>query len=396
MTRCKSKSFGLCLSTSLRLGLLVGLALVSVRMSWASDNTLLGPGSGGWADGQISLLPPVDAGPYDLTDNPPTAPSLLPFIKAPGVMLTSYQDEPPVPPGNAGNQQNGNQEKQPLGQKPVDNSEVFLRSETVLLEPGQWEMDYGFEYVWHDALGLTVLPGPAIALERVRLRQLFVPMAFRFGLTERIQPFINVPWGGAEFERDNVLTSNTDTDFGIGDVSAGFSYLLCSHEDKGVDWILNTGFTAPTGTSPFGNFNAINNFASLGQGFWAINANLNWVRSIDPCVLFGGVGWSHEFDSEEMGFNINPGEIFTYQFGMGFAVNDNITLSTLFQGQWQERFQVDDVTIPNSSQEPFSIRMEMTIVYSKRCIIEPFVRFGLDVDAPQADFGVVITRRSCN
>jgi hypothetical protein len=110
-------------------------------------------------------------------------------------------------------------------------------------------------------------------------------------------------------------------------------------------------------------------------------------------VLYGAVGYSHEFSRDFLGIHYRPGEIFNYRFGVGFAVNDRITLSTalinLIQGTWSAAGE----SLPASSQEPMTIRLAMTVSASRRFIVEPFVTFGLNDDAPEADLGVILTRR---
>jgi len=179
-------------------------------------------------------------------------------------------------------------------------------------------------------------------------------------------------------------------------VSAGFSYLLAEHSQCTPDIILQCGFTAPTGANPFKGLLDVTTFGdvpSLGIGTWAVTTNLSFVKEVDPVVMFGGIGYTHEFETTIDGQQIRPGEIATYQFGVGYAVNDIITFSTVFQGAVQTSMKVNDDWIGNSSREPFAIQLAMTVALSPCSFVEPFIRYGLDSDAPQADFGVYMIRQ---
>jgi hypothetical protein len=305
--------------------------------------------------------------------------------------FVEYAAQPPVPPDQASPMLSTDR---PLGEAPEDISQYFLRSITVLLAPGEWELDYGLEYLWQDAPTVIQLPDTSYAFERNRLRQLVVPLALRYGLTERIEPYVFMPVGFAHAERSSPLEDEFDTVGGIGDITFGVNYLLREGYDCLPDIILGVSATAPTGVDPF---DPADEVASLGNGFWRVSAELNFVRAIDPVVIFGGIGYAHEFEAQHLGVQIQPGEIFFYQFGAGWSVNDAITFSAVFQGAYQGRWEVDDAPLFDSTTEPFTMRFAMTASLSPCVIIEPFVRFGLNQDqtndSPEVNFGVILTRR---
>ena len=137
------------------------------------------------------------------------------------------------------------------------------------------------------------------------------------------------------------------------------------------------------------------------------SANLTFIKVYDPAVVFGSIGYSHLFartfgDDPLNRADVTPGEQFNYSLGMGFAINDRLTLSTAFFGTYQTTTVINRVTtippaaplITNSSfnLEPFQVRLALTAVVSPVKIIEPFVSFGLNADAPEADFGITWTR----
>jgi hypothetical protein len=104
------------------------------------------------------------------------------------------------------------------------------------------------------------------------------------------------------------------------------------------------------------------------------------------------VGYRHFFGRQFFGGELEPGEEFNYVFGAGFAINDSITLSTTFRGAYLSATEFDDLELPSSELEPFTLRFAATATCGDCYIVEPFVTMGLNDDAPEAQFGVVYTR----
>jgi hypothetical protein len=276
-----------------------------------------------------------------------------------------------------------------LGEAPEDTSQLFLRQATVLMAPGEMQFDHGFTYSFSEVVTPVFLNDGSLAMERLRSRQWLVPFGIRLGVKENVQAFVDLPFGYAHIERADREQDDFAKTLGIGDLSAGLSFVLQSGEDEKPDVIGSVSFSAPTGDDPFG-IGA--NDPALGTGFWGITGNINAVRSYDPVVLFGGVGYSHFFNRTFFGSDIQLGESFFYSFGMGMGINEEITLSTALVGSYQTDTSFDGVRFPGSSTEPISLRMAITGTMFQCHIVEPFVRFGLTDDAANANFGIIITR----
>ena len=274
----------------------------------------------------------------------------------------------------------------PLGEEPADTTRSFLRSATVLLEPGHMQFDFGLEYSHFETRDLVGANGN-IALVRARRRQWFIPLAVRYGLTDKSQLFTNIPIGASLLEATTSGGGDTTSVFGMGDVQAGFLHVLKEQDDCGPDIIFGSSFTAPTGADAF-HPGAV---AYLGSGFWNVETHVTMIKSLDPAVIIGALGYAHYFQADHLGQTIRLGERITYDFGAGFAINDTVTFSTILQGSFQFPSEVDGSPLPNSSIEPISLRVALTDYVSKDKIIEPFARFGLTEDAAQAELGVITT-----
>lgn len=279
--------------------------------------------------------------------------------------------------------------QQPLGEAPVDISQIFLRQSSSLLSQGVLQTELGVTYSWQQADAIVVLPDSSIELERVRERALLMPLTARYGWSENLEIFFTLPIGVANFERSNSLENDFTTRGGLGDVSGGFLWQLRKETAECPGLIYSMQGTAPTGSTPYG---PGINIAALGSGFWSISSNLNAVKSYDPVVIFGGVGYRHEFENEFDGLTITPGEAFTYSFGMGLSLNDDIAVSAELSGEFRTLSLVDDLGIPNSTSEPILLQFSITRRVCQDRSVQPFVAFGLTDDAPDVFLGAFFIR----
>lgn len=285
-------------------------------------------------------------------------------------------------------------EAETLGREPEDNSLQFLRADTVLLEPGEFQYDYGMMYSKFDVTLPVLVPVDpntvSIAHAEFRLREVRVPLEIRYGLARRIQLFLNVPFGWVNSELSYAGFDEFENDGGIGDIVFGGTFLLREGDQDKSDAILTLATVAPTGDDPFSPAGLSPSSPTLGGGTWSISSSLLLVRNYDPVVLFYGAGTRQHFLSKIEGVNFRPGGEYNYQFGIGFGVNDQVTLSTRFNGAYISEFHLGGQRVRGSIQEPMTLGLAMTISKCKK-LVEPFVDFGLTDDATDARVGITWT-----
>lgn len=285
-------------------------------------------------------------------------------------------------------------EAESLGDEPDAPRLQFLRTQTVLLEPGELQVDVGFIYslAENDLPAVVNIMGTDTVFDaNLKQRQLFMPLEFRFGVTPRMQMFLSMPigWANSEFTIPGVLEDD-DNDGGLGDMSLGASFLLFDGGGSDTDVVFTFATTIPSGDSPFLLGSNGFNSPSLGDNFWAISGDLLWINNYDPIVIFYGVGFRHQFERTIAGTLVDPGDEYRLQLGVGFAVNKNVTLSTRFSASFVQRTEFDDVSLDGSFTEPMSMRFAATVARS--CyIVEPFAEIGTTDDATSTSFGVVWT-----
>ncbi|EAQ80273.1 hypothetical protein [Blastopirellula marina] len=300
---------------------------------------------------------------------------------APSVPVALQDPVAPVPPGADSS----------YGEELEDFNIQFLRSASVLLKPGQHQLDVGLVYAKNDYNAPISLAPSGVARVDFRQRSLFVPLAFRYGITERTQVSIAAPLGWANTEVSSVgLFDQSTSNGGIGDTELGVNYHLRKgcYQHLSPDVILSLGLTLPTGDGQFP-FNGLTD-ASLGNGVWATSIQLLCINRYDPVIVYYGVGYRHQYEDTILGQDIFFGDQISYNLGVGFAVNDRITFSTSFLGIFQTETILNGVGVPGTLREPLRLRFAMT---AYRCgkIIEPFAEIGMTPDAPDSVIGIVWT-----
>jgi hypothetical protein len=273
----------------------------------------------------------------------------------------------------------------PIGQKPEDEEDIrkiFLRQNSVLLRPRQAEFEAGLTYLGNQSVS---------SVANFKFRQFQLPLTLRVGLLDRIEGFLAMPVAYAQQELSFADNSTKKDKFGVGDATGGLNFEIFREKASWPEIITTVRIMAPTGDQPQ------EGGLSLGSGHWVGTVGLQFIKTTDPIVLFWGFQYTHQFASRHFyvdgSHNVQPGETIGYNFGFGFAVNENISLSSQVSGSYQWETQTDGTTVSGSSSEPVSFRAALTYRISKKSYIEPSISIGLNSDTPNFVIGLSATRR---
>jgi len=259
---------------------------------------------------------------------------------------------------------------------------VFLRDASVILPPGTWDFEVGLEY--RRAKTDEFLSDSDLT------RQIRLPLTARFGIRKGLEGLVSIPLIYSYREVSEDSTVNSDDDTGLGDVSTGVSFQIMQEKSSWPELLGTIQVRAPSGEDPY---RSDGNQPTLGSGHWALAASLQWVRSVDPLVLFGGIGYVHQFSRNASGRKYAPGPGLQYSMGLGFSVNDDVSLSGRFAGLLQGNWEVDGEKVEGSSYEPMTLRVAATMRCRRKTYLEPAVTFGLNDDAPDVFIGADLIMR---
>jgi len=305
------------------------------------------------------------------------------------------------PPAAGGNNEQEGEEAETLGVPPPKEEPAFLRKRSILLAPGQYQIEYGVRY----GVDASTFPVAGllqsetnqvqIANANQKRRLLTTPLELRVGISENLQAFMSMPlgWSSQSLSIGNIQQDNDN--IGIGDLSLGLTKVLWAPKKKNLRVLSFLQTSAPTGDSNIALTQQARE-ASLGAGYWTLTSGINITESHDPLVLFSSVGYTYTFGTELDGdIKLNAGNTLFYTVGAGYSVNSKVTVSASFSGASTGNAQLDGVATAGTRSEPFTLRLAGTISDPNKQgktklarTREPFLRFGLTSLANDVEFGM--------
>lgn len=199
-----------------------------------------------------------------------------------------------------------------------------------------------------------------IAIDRVNADSLTYDLIGRYAITPRLSLNLDVPYVGRNTDYQQggaggsaaALSEANSTGKGLGDVNFSVNYKILTETPNRPDTVLTLGVTAPTGRAPYG-IKWVNSAASAqyeefavptrqptGNGVWQAMVGASFVKTMDPAIVFGNVGYIHSFSRSFNDIDTDPqittpgsvrlADIYYYGAGLAFAFNDRSSLSLSF------------------------------------------------------------------
>jgi len=234
-----------------------------------------------------------------------------------------------------------------------DERSVLTPKGTLIVEPS---LQYVHSTTTQVAIeGYTVVPSLLIGLidlSQIQRDTLTATLAFRYGLTRRMEVELRIPYVYREESvREREVLEGTPTDLvrdsdghGLGDIEAAIRYQI-NARGNGPYWVANLRVKSRTGKDQFevdrqrlfveddnGTPQPIGEVFTeqpTGSGFWSVQPSLSWIYPSDPVVLFGSISylWNIERNVGKGFGKVDPGDAIGFNFGMGFAVNERTSFS---------------------------------------------------------------------
>ncbi|MCT7654221.1 hypothetical protein MBH78_04225 [Oceanimonas sp. NS1] len=301
----------------------------------------------------------------------------------------------------------------------VDSIANTLETRGLLTPKGTFEIEPAVSYSQNTSnrisiLGFTQVPAflvGIIELEDADQATFTTSLAARYGLTERIELELRVPWvyrydtfrkrvgNGQASEAPRTFTSKGGA---LGDIEGAIRYQF--NLESAPFWIGGVRIKSDTGESPFDNEldeNDIFRDPPTGSGTWSIEPSMTLIYPTDPAVLFGTAGYSWNLgddagrdldDDGEANDKFNLGNSFFLGMGMGFAVNNRLSFSlgvnhrTVFKPSINGR-KVGEVLQLDSLSTGFSLAL------TEKSSLNLNLQAGLTEDAPDVEvsFSLPIT-----
>ncbi|WP_407655399.1 hypothetical protein [Burkholderia alba] len=290
-------------------------------------------------------------------------------------------------------------------------------------------IDWGISDTYYDRRQLQLsgfLALDAIFLGNLNLgetksHQLMTDVDVRYGLTDRINLDVDVPYlyrtssfivGGAGGAA-NTLSDSTVNAHALGDVNFGLYYQFFKETQNMPDIVGSLRVKTPSGTSPFGikleqidpnNTNLVApNKLPTGTGMWAITAGLSALKTYDPIVLFGSISYTYNVarsfsDISSVVGQTEPAKVKLgdiIQFGGGvalaFSERDSASISYTLAIEPQTETQAPGQgwqKVPGSQTTASTMNFGLNHVFNKHLTMNASVAIGLTPDAPNFVVGV--------
>lgn len=283
-----------------------------------------------------------------------------------------------------------------LGKKVQSPPQTFLRGNSLSLLPGQVDVSSELDYSPNGAgnkRSLTLTEGISV------------------GILDRLEALVQVPLSVSdkyprdpereynEGNRNNILERlrSDSYRFGLRDVRVGCRYLLKSESSMFPEITGSLSCGMPTSN------------ANFDRSSWSVSTGVSFVKSADPATIFWGMGYTNYFEytvdgettpfREEDDFSVKKGDRYNYYAGVGFAINDRLSVSSRFVGEYNLIGTLCDLqTKRKESYGANSEPMVFGVGFSYRAfgetIIDPELIFGLNGDSGrEAGFSIKISRK---
>ena len=251
-------------------------------------------------------------------------------------------------------------QSQPVGEAPQPRerqAEVAVLSEQggIITRRGRLTLEPALEYARSDRntvifrgieVPTSVLVG-VFDINDTRSDIVTASVAGRYGLSSRLELNVRLPY---VYRADSSVLAPVTTGSGgsnavttpslaarghnIGDVEFGARYQFTSGTHGFPVLIGGLQVVSPTGTNPFtvprdpGTGVALQ--SATGGGFWGVTPTLTALLPTDPAVLFGSIGYTHNFGrgfsgvqlaSDVLVDRVNPGDAIQGSAGIGISLN---------------------------------------------------------------------------
>jgi hypothetical protein len=276
------------------------------------------------------------------------------------------QDKP------AASQQETEENRQKEAEETQRLTELYLRSQSVFLRKGELMLETNFFYSRNTRESLIPINGGVSVTQDTR-RFYDTTLIARYGiLTDGLELDVIAPvYSVADIQSDLGGTRFTQRDEGLGDVRAALRYQAWYERGSRPSVVFDLEGKSRTGGSGL-----------TGTGTWNTGWGVTLIKTIDPVVFFGRVGYTYTFSSHTR----DLGNIFDYRIGMGFSLNDRVSFNVQLIGAHVGPGKIvgadggtvgGPLTFSTRQIEVMNLVFTTTVLVTKKLFIEPFIGVGL-------------------
>ena len=213
--------------------------------------------------------------------------------------------------------------------------EIFLREQRVLFRRGELALELGLFYS-QDTKETFLRSDTNTVFAKITKSTVLPSLTIRYGLVNDLELDLLLPfYGFSEQEADLGTARLRISDHGPGDIIGLVRYQAWHERGARPDVIFDVRGKSRTGG------------ALLGTGYESIGVGGTLVKTLDPVVFFGRLGYTYTLEHA----GIDPGNEIDFLSGMGFSLNDRVSFSMQVNGVYTEHAKLNGRTITGSTRK---------------------------------------------
>ncbi|MDR5742510.1 transporter [Caballeronia sp. LZ029] len=230
----------------------------------------------------------------------------------------------------------------------------------------------------------------------------------RYGVLDWLEFGVTVPYGFTA--RTSSFGPSNEVQYdarGFGDIQAQLNAKIVEQSRNWPGIVVSLAGIFPTGQRPydFSNYrldapnfvatpNPINPLVNyFSQGAWGIRSGIQVYKTVDPIIIFAGVGVVYTFPQNVDSYQVKMGLAYTYNMGISFAASEKTTLGFSFNGGYTSVITVNGRKVYGSSVYPAVSRLSIIQRVTQRVYLEPSLTFGMNQDVPNFAVGLGVRVR---
>ncbi|MEN6508739.1 MAG: transporter [Smithella sp.] len=206
--------------------------------------------------------------------------------------------------------------------------------EYTLMQKGKFELEYSMRYEYTSSSELVAGEENTTLVHPRANHTIRNAIGVQYGLLDNLTINANLPFVYS-YDKTGSSSSRDITD--VGDITIGLDYQPFKSGGIWPTTIFTLTGIFPTGRSPY----KINRNTDLptGNGTYAVALNMNMSKSVDPAIIFGGVGMTYRFEPDGIDYYINgividavkPGMSFNAALGLAYSISYALSMNVQFQ-----------------------------------------------------------------
>jgi hypothetical protein len=281
-------------------------------------------------------------------------------------------------------QREGDPQLDALNRVLVEKGGVLLPSWTLELQP---ELVYSYK----GANGLMIVEQNGVRSVRAHEAdrdKLETAITARLGLPWSSQAELRVPYLRVSENASDGVRSTGRSEFGLGDVELALAHQFLREDGWVPDLLGELRWSLPTGEDSFDS-----DGPALGSGFHSLGGRVTLLKTYDPVVFLGSLGYSASLEDEKKGFDIDAGDSWSVNLATILAAGPGVSLRTGFAMRFTDEAEVDGREVAGSDKTEGVLSLGAAVSLSPSTLLDVGVGIGVTDDAPDVSTKLALAYR---